>query len=424
MPELKILFLQMLVILVVARLTGLLFRLIRQPEVLGEMLAGILLGPSLLGKFAPQAMNALFAPNGVGPLYALSQVGLVLFMFLVGLEVQPGILRKSAKAVVLASLASIAAPFACGGIIAQALYSRLGDGAPKLPFVLFLGSAMGVTAFPVLARILAERKLSNTLVGMLSISCAAVNDVVAWCLLAVITVVARPDVIQIGLAARFAGLGLYVLVMALVVRPAMRRLIPPEEAPGSGRFAVVMILLLASVWTTEALSIHALFGAFLMGVVMPKSPLLEKRMRQRLEPVTLALLLPLFFAYTGLRTSVGLLNSAELWLLAGLVIIVAVGSKFVVSALCIRAAGIDWRESFAVGALVNTRGLVELVILNVGLDLHILSPTLFSIMVIMALATTFMTPPLLSWIYSERQAPIAKGLPLYSYQPIGDSAGN
>ena len=399
MPELKLLFLQMLVVLLAARLVAAAFRLIRQPGVVGEMAAGLLLGPSFLGHISPAAMNALFPAHGLAPLYALSQVGLVLFMFLVGLEVRPSTIRDSARSVVVASQASILAPFLAGVLLALAIFPRLGAGAPKLPFVLFIGAAMGITAFPVLARILADRKMMNTRAGLLAISCAAVDDLSAWCLLAVITVIARPEAAGLALPARFAMLAAYVALMILVLRPAARRWLPAGETPSLARFAAVMIFLLASVWTTEALAVHALFGAFLAGVIMPKGGALETGIRDRLESVTLTLLLPLFFAYTGLRTSVALLNTAGLWLLCGVIVVVAVSSKLLVSALCMRATGTPWRDSLAVGVLVNTRGLVELVILNVGLDLHILSPTLFSMMVIMALATTLMTAPLIDRVY-------------------------
>ncbi|HEV3333712.1 MAG TPA: cation:proton antiporter [Bryobacteraceae bacterium] len=407
MPELKLLFLQMAFVLAAAKLLGAACRLMRQPEVVGEIAAGILLGPSLLGSIAPRVMDEIFPASGMGPLYALSQIGLVLFMFVVGLEVRPGVLRKSAGSVVLASQASIVAPFVCGVAVALAIHSRLGNGVPQLPFALFLGGAMEITAFPVLARILMDRGLMNTRVGQIALWCAAVDDVSAWCLLAVITVIARPEAGGNPLPLRFLGLGVYVLVMLFAVRPVLRRVLPAQERPGPSRFSAVMVLLLASVWTTEALSVHALFGAFLAGVVIPSGGLLEAGLRERLESVTVALLLPLFFAYNGLRTSIALLNSAELWALCGLIIVVAIGSKLLLSAVAIRASGIGWRESLAVGVLVNTRGLVELVILKVGLDLHILSPTLFSMMVIMALATTVMTSPLLDWIYPKRLRPPA-----------------
>lgn len=408
MPELKLLFLEMAVILITVRLVAAAFRWIRQPAVVGEMAAGLLLGPSVLGHFAPAVMNGLFPTANTGPLYALSQVGLVLFMFMVGLEVQPKLLRGSAKSVVFASQASIVAPFLCGAALAWVLYPQLGNGAARLPFVLFIGAAMGITAFPVLARILTDRQLTHTKAGVFSISCAAVDDVSAWCLLAIITVVARHEEGETALALRFAALAIYVLVMMFVIRPALRRLFPFEEAPSLSRFALVMIFLLASVWVTEALAVHALFGAFLAGAVIPKGGKLEQGLHQRLESVTLVLLLPLFFAYTGLRTSVALLNNGMLWSICGLIVLIAVVSKLVVSAACVRAGGMSWRDSLAVGVLVNTRGLVELVILNVGLDLHILSPTLFSMMVIMALVTTLMTAPLIDRVLPPGLVPRAE----------------
>ena len=398
MPDLKLLFLQMAVILATARLMAVAFRFIGQPGVIGEMVAGLLLGPSFLGRISPAMMNGLFPAGGLGSLYVLSQLGLVLFMFLVGLEVRPGSLRGSAKSVIIASQASIMAPFLLGGVLAWSIYPRLGNGAPRLPFVLFLGAAMGITAFPVLARILADCKLTHTRVGMFALSCAAIDDVTAWCLLAVITVIARPEANQNPLPWRFAALIGYILAMVCLVRPALRRLLPASATPDRARFGAAMIFLLLSVWATEALAVHALFGAFLAGIVMPKGGQLQEGLRDRLESVTLVLLLPLFFAYTGLRTSIALLNSVELWLLCALIVTVAVGSKLLVSGVIVHASGMPWRESLAVGVLVNTRGLVELVILNVGLDLHILSPTLFSMMVIMALATTLMTAPLIDWI--------------------------
>jgi len=398
MPELKLLFLQMAAILAAARVMASFARFLGQPEVIGEMAAGILLGPSLLGRLSPAVMDYLFPANGLGPLYALSQVGLILFMFLVGLEFRPDNLRGSARAVIFASQASILAPFVLGGALAWGLYPRLGGSVPRLPFVMFLGAAMGITAFPVLARILTDRKMTQTRVGIFAISCAAFDDLTAWCLLAVITLIARPEAAGNPLPWRFTALVAYILAMVFLVRPALRRWFAADAPLSHGSLGTAMILLLVSVWTTETLGAHALFGAFLAGIAMPKGGILERDLRERLESSTLVLLLPLFFAYTGLRTSIGLLNSGDLWLLCGLIVLVAVGSKMLVSASIVRASGMPWRESLAVGVLVNTKGLVELVILNAGLDLHIISPTLFSMMVIMALATTLMTTPLLEWI--------------------------
>jgi hypothetical protein len=237
MPELKLLFLQMAVILATSRLMAAAFRFAGQPEVIGEMAAGILLGPSLLGRISAATMNGLFPADSLGELYALSQLGLVLFMFLVGLEIRTDSLRGSAKAVVLSSQASIVAPFLLGGILAWGLYPHLGSDAPRLPFVLFVGAAMGITAFPVLARILADRKLMHTRVGTFAISCAAFDDLTAWCLLAVITLIARPEAKQGPVSWRFAALALYILVMVFLARPALRRLLPAHAAPSLGRFA-------------------------------------------------------------------------------------------------------------------------------------------------------------------------------------------
>ena len=348
-------------------------------------------------------MSGLFPASSLGTLYALSQVGLVLFMFLVGLEIHPGMMRNSARSVVVTSLLSIAAPFLCGAALAWSLYESLGTGTGRLAFVLFLGAAMGVTAFPVLARILSERGLMRSRIGVIAISCAAVNDVAAWCLLAVITVVARPEASYGALWMRFAYLAAYFIVMMFAVRPLLKRILPGSEPPTPGRFAITMIVLLASVWTTEALAVHALFGAFLAGAVMPRGAALEFGLRQRMESVALILLLPLFFAYNGLRTSIGLVDSVNLWTICAVIVFIAISSKLVVTAASLRGSGMGWRDSLSVGVLMNTRGLVELVILNVGLELRILSPLLFSMMVMMALITTFMTGPLLDWIHPKLQ---------------------
>lgn len=396
MPELRLLFLQMIVVLLAARLMSHLLRFIGQPGVVGEMAAGILLGPSLLGKISPAAMNIIFPPNRIASLYTLSQVGLVLFMFVVGLEVQPSMIRRAAKSAVLTSFASIAAPFLCGSVLAWQLYPRFGSGS-RLAFVLFMGAAMSITAFPVLARILTDRNLMHTRAGVFSVSCAAVNDAAAWCLLAVIAVVARGGQ-SVKLIPQFGLLGLYVFIMLFVVRPLLRRIFPPHAPVTLPKFGAAMIFLLASAGIAEALSVHALFGAFLSGLVMPRGGKLEPELRGRVESLTVTLLLPLFFAWNGLRTSIGLLEGADAWLLCALITLIAVASKLVVSAGCARFSGMGWRDSLAVGILVNTRGLVELVILNAGLDLHVLSPAMFSMMVIMALATTVMTTPLVIWV--------------------------
>jgi Kef-type K+ transport system membrane component KefB len=389
MFDLQLLILQIGVVLLATRILGFAFGRIGQPQVVGEMTAGILLGPSLLGRIAPGALAHLFPAHGLDPLYALSQVGLILFLFAVGQHVRLDEFRGLARSAVIASVSSIVVPFTLGGLLAFPLHRALSSDAVPFPaFVLFMGAAMSITAFPVLARILTERNLLHTRAGTIAISCAAVDDVVAWCLLAGIMAVATP------MLPRFVGLIAYAAAMLFVVRPLLVR-----YRPG---LASALLVLLASSWTTEALGVHALFGAFMAGLVMPR----ESDFASKTESLITVLLLPLFFAFTGLRTSITLVAGATLWFYCTAIIIVAIAGKLLGCALAIRMTGLPWRESFAVGALVNTRGLVELVILNIGLERGIISPTLFSMMVIMALVTTFMTTPLLAFIYRD-----AKPLP-------------
>lgn len=405
MDLLLTLLLQIAVVLAAARVMGWAFRRINQPQVVGEMVAGIALGPSLLGWLAPGASAALFPVESLGYLNALSQVGLVLFMFLVGLELDPRLLRGRGETALVTSHASIIAPFLLGALLALYLYPQFSDASVRFPgFALFMGAAMSVTAFPVLARILTERNLLRTKVGAVTIACAAVDDVTAWCLLAVVIAIVRASGTA-GVLLTLGGSVVFVLAMLFLVRPALRRL--EAFAATRGRlthdvFAVVMLMLLTSAWTTEWLGIHALFGAFLFGAIMPKDRGLVRELTEKLESLTVVFLLPLFFAYTGLRTQIGLLDEAALWLDGLLVLLVAVAGKFGGSAVAARMTGLGWREAGALGILMNTRGLMELVILSIGLDLGVISPAIFVMMVLMAIATTFMTTPVLEWIYPSR----------------------
>jgi Kef-type K+ transport system membrane component KefB/nucleotide-binding universal stress UspA family protein len=404
---LLLLILQIGVVLVAARLCGLLFRRIRQPQVVGEMAAGILLGPSLLGWVAPDASAFLFPPQSLAHLNTLSQVGLVLFMFLVGLEFDPKLLRGRGHAAVVTSHVSIIAPFFLGSILALHLYPQLSDSSVSFQgFALFMGAAMSVTAFPVLARILAERNLMRTKVGAVTIACAAVDDVTAWSILAVVIALVRTDALEAPLWVTLAGSLAYVAAMLLVVRPALRRLEAAYHHRGGltqDMLALVLLLALASAWTTEWLGIHALFGAFLFGAVMPKDRGLVHDIGAKLEDLTVVFLLPLFFANAGLRTSIGLVSSPEMWSFFGLIMLVAVAGKFGGSTLSARITGLSWREAGALGVLMNTRGLMELVILTIGLEIGVISPALFTMMVMMALVTTAMTTPVLQWIYPARE---------------------
>ncbi len=430
MLDLGLLLAQLVVILVAARLAGALVRPLGQPPVIGEMLAGIALGPSLLGAVAPQTLAALFPAGRLVPLATLSQVGVLLFMFVVGLRLDLGALRGRARAAVAVSHASIVAPFALGAALAPRLHPEFAPaGVGLLPFTLFTGAAMSVTAFPVLARILDERGLRDTRVGAVAIAAAAVDDVTAWCVLAAVVAVAKAGA---GGAAAFAAtLGLtatYVLVLVLAVRPALGRLVARRRSGAvSGPLVSAAVLAaLASAWVTEYLGVHALFGSFLAGVIAPRGdaaagapadaaregPGIATVIADRLEATVAAVLVPVFFAFTGLRTAVGLVEGRTAWLLTGAILLVAVAGKLGGSAGAARLLGMPWREALAIGALMNTRGLMELVILNVGLEIGVLSPTLFAMFVLMALVTTVMTAPLLSAFGAVAPAPaLAPGGP-------------
>jgi len=403
MHYLLTLLLQIGVILVVCRLVSLLFRRIGQPQVVGEMVAGIVLGPSLLGLLFPDFSAALFPPESLVHLNTLSQVGLVVFMFLVGLEFDPKLLRGRGHAALVTSHVSIVAPFFLGSLLALLLYPQLSDSSVAFDgFALFMGAAMSVTAFPVLARILQERNLMRTKVGAIAIACAAIDDVTAWGILAIVVAIVRASSLHTPLWLTLIGSVAYVGVMLVVVRPALRLLEKRYHRRGRvshDLIAVVLVLVLASAWTTEWLGIHALFGAFCLGAVMPKDRGLVHELTEKVEPVIVVFLLPIFFANAGLRTSIGLVSGAEMWGFFGLIMLVAVGGKFGGSTLAARMTGLGWHDASAVGVLMNTRGLMELVILTIGLDLGVISPALFAMLVMMALATTFMTTPILQWLY-------------------------
>jgi len=402
MLHLPTLLIQVGVILLVARLVGLVFRKLHQPQVIGEMLAGILLGPSLLGWLAPDISAALFPAESLGFLNALSQIGLLLFMFLVGLEFDPNMLRSQGRAAVVTSQASIVAPFILGAGLAFYLYPKLSDASVSFTsFALFMGIAMSITAFPVLARILTERKMLRSKVGAMAITCAAVNDVTGWSILAAIVLFVQANSSTHPIWLTLVGTAVYIVVMIWGVRPLLQRLEGTFQKWGISQdmMTLIFLVILVSGLVTEWLGIHALFGAFLAGVIMPKQHSFVHALTEKLEYVAIVLLLPLFFAFTGLRTSVGLLNGADLWFYCALIILVAVAGKFGGSTVAARAMGMSWREASSVGVLMNTRGLMELVVLNIGLDIGILSPTLFAMMVIMAIVTTVMTAPLLQWIY-------------------------
>ncbi len=421
MFDLSLLLEQLVIILVAARIAGQLVRPLGQPRVIGEMLAGILLGPSLFGALAPNVSHALFPASSIAPLTTLSQLGVLLFMFVVGLRLDLSVLRERAGAAVAVSHASIAVPFILGAGVAPLLHTTLagtglhGEGVAVLPFALFLGAAMSVTAFPVLARILAERKLLNTHLGAVAIASAAVDDVTAWCILAAVVAVARAQNAIGSFAFTIAEVSAYTaalvfggrrLLLALDHRRVERREPVSPEIVG-----IAIVVALASALLTERIGVHALFGAFIAGTIMPRESGLARELADRMEPVVSTVLLPVFFAITGLRTEIGLVSTPSLWSVCALVITLAIVGKFGGSFVAARAMRLSWRDSFGIGILMNTRGLMELVVLNVGLDLGVISKTLFAIMVLMALLTTFMTSPLLALLLRGAPQPAAVRTP-------------
>jgi len=403
---LTLLLIQIAVILAASRGLGVGTRWLGQPLVIAEVLAGILLGPSLLGLLWPAGMASLFPTTSLPVLKMLSQVGLVLFMFLVGLEFDPKLLKGRAHSSIAISHTSIFFPFVLGAGAAFWMYDVYSTpNVSFTAFLLFLGAAMSVTAFPVLARILSERHLLTSRVGAIAIACAAIDDVTAWCILAFVVAVARAK--GLAQAAWTTGFAVaFIVAMLLVVRPFLRRLTTHAASragltPGAVAFALLLLLLSSTV--TELIGIHSLFGAFMFGAVLPKEGHLAEALADKIEAVAVVLLLPLFFAYSGLRTEIGLLNQPREWLVTGVIVFLATLGKFGGSAVAARVTGLRWREASAIGILMNTRGLMELIVLNLGMDLGVISPTVFTMLVIMALVTTFATSPILRWVYPDHE---------------------
>jgi Kef-type K+ transport system membrane component KefB len=398
---LAILLLQIITIIIVARFFGWIFRKIGQPSVIGEIIAGIFLGPSLVGMYFPEYSAMLFPPDSLGNLQFLSQIGLILFMFVVGMELDLKVLKNRANEAIVISHASIVIPFTLGIGLAYFIYYRFApDGVPFLSFALFMGIAMSITAFPVLARIVQERGIHKTKLGAIVITCAAADDITAWCVLAAVIAIVKAGTFASSIYIISLAL-LYVLLMLFVVKPFLKKigdLYATRENLSKPVVAIFIVTLIISSYITEIIGIHALFGAFMTGAIMPDITKIRKIIIEKVEDVSLILLLPLFFVFTGLRTQIGLINDSYLWQITGLIILVAVVGKFLGSALAAKFVGQNWRDSLTIGALMNTRGLMELIVLNIGLDLKVLTPEVFTMMVIMALVTTFMTGPVIDLI--------------------------
>jgi Kef-type K+ transport system membrane component KefB len=409
------LFLQLAVIIASCRIVGYLGRRwLGQTQVFMEMVAGVLLGPSLLGLVAPDFQDWLFprmmafgeagasAPHpNMAILYGIAQVGLVLYMFVIGLDFNISLLHGRVRGAVLVSVAGILVPFIVAAALVPSLLARgdmfAGEASAGVAW-LFLGASISITAFPMLARILYEHGLTGTPLGTLTLAAGAINDAVAWCLLALVVALfqsnAASAVLTIG-----GGL-VYGVVMLTAGRKVMRHFATgptPETGPTPDRFALVLVALMTCAWLTDAIGIYAVFGAFVFGAAMPKGPF-NRALALRIEGVTSALLLPIFFVFSGLNTRIALLDSAELWLLTLLVILVAILGKAVACTMAARLAGQGWRDSAISGTLMNARGLMELILLNIGLDRGLISPTLFTMLVLMAIVTTGMASPLYRWL--------------------------
>jgi Kef-type K+ transport system membrane component KefB len=403
------LILQVIAIILISRIFGFIFNKIGQPTVIGEIIAGIVLGPSVIGLFFPDFSLFLFPKESLGNLQFLSQFGLILFMYVIGMELDLKILKGKANDAIVISHASIIIPYFLGMALAYFLYTDYApDNISFTSFALFMGIAMSITAFPVLARVIQERDLTKTRLGIIAITCAAADDITAWCILAAVIAIVKAGsfvsaLFTIGLAL------IYVLFMIFVVQKFLRRLgniYSERETINKTIVAVSFLVLLVSAYLAEIIGIHALFGAFLAGVIMPPNFNFRKILTEKVEDVSLVLLLPLFFVFTGLRTQIGLLNQSHLWMVCGWIILTAVAGKFGGSTLAARFVGQSWKESLSLGALMNTRGLMELIVLNIGYDLGVLTPEVFAMMVLMALITTFMTGPaldLINYIYPEKE---------------------
>jgi Kef-type K+ transport system membrane component KefB len=391
----------LVVVIAMARAFGAAFKYVQQPAVIGEVIAGIALGPSLLGRVSPGAMHFVLPPSVAPFLAVIAQVGVVLFMFLVGLELDASRLQQRTRTTVAISHASIVLPFLLGTLLARWLYPLLSSSDVRFGvFALFVGASLSVTAFPVLARILTDRRVQKTRLGVMALACAAVDDVTAWCLLAIIVGITNAD--AFGAVRTVVGSLGFVLAMLVVVRPVVARLVRRQELRRKlpqGAIAAVFVGLLVSALATEALGIHAIFGAFLLGAIVPHDSLLARELSRRLEDVVVILFLPAFFAFTGMRTQIALLSGGTYWGITLVIIAVASLGKFGGTFVAARLTGLGSRDAASLGILMNTRGLMELVVLNLGLDLHVISPTLFAMLVLMAVVTTFATTPILNLLY-------------------------
>lgn len=408
-------FLQLAFILAAVRVVGILAKRIGQPQVVGEMIAGVLIGPSFFGLLFPNTQSALFPKETISVIYAVSQVGLVIYMFLIGAEFNVGLIRQRVRSAAFVSLAGVLVPFVLGsGVALLMLRSQtlFAPGVAAWEAMLFTGSAMSITAFPMLARIIYERGLSGTSLGTLALAAGSIDDALAWCLLAVVLASFGSDP-MIAVSAIGGGI-LYALVILLVLRPLLRRL--DGMAQKNGRLTgpmlgFILMLVMLGAWFTDTVRIYAVFGAFVMGIAMPRG-IVTQELHKLLEPISTNFLLPLFFIYSGLNTQLGLIVSPNMWLILVLVVGAAILGKGVACWGAARLSGENNRDAMAIGTLMNARGLMELILLNIGLERGVITPTMFTVMVIMAIVTTLMASPLFEWVYRgirQVQTPVITG---------------
>lgn len=394
----SLLILQLVVILLVARISAWVFGFIGQPAVMGETIGGILLGPSLLGLIAPSVSHFLFPPESLGRLQSLSQLGLIIYMFLVGLEIDLGKLRSKASAALIVSHSGIVFPFILGIFLSLFLYREFCPaGISFLPFALFIGVAMSITAFPVLARIIKEKNLTGTKLGIISIAAAAIEDVTAWSILALVIAIAKSTSVTTSMLSLLLVI-LFIVIMLYVVRPLLHKysdkLFNKSRSDIFGITFIVAIVFISSI-TTDVLGVHAVFGAFIAGLIMPTGIKFNSPVTVKFEDFTSVLLLPIFFALTGLKTHFNTIDNPYMWGVFALVLLVAVAGKLGGVIIAARFTKTGWRDSIALGILMNTRGLMGLIALNIGLELGVISESIFTLLVLMAIITTFMTAPLL-----------------------------
>jgi Kef-type K+ transport system membrane component KefB len=408
-------FLELAAILLACRVVGLLSQFLGQPQVVGEMIAGVLLGPSLLGRFAPGVQHHLFPPGPANAvLYTAAQIGLVLYMFLIGLNFDVNLIKHRIGTAVAVSAAGILTPLGLGALIAAPLLAGgiyFDKSVTLLMAMMFLGASIATTAFPMLARIIYERRLSGTPLGTLALACGATDDALSWCILAMVLAIHRGS-IAVAATAIIGGI-LYTLLLLTIGRRALRGLGTVSERHNditAPVLSTVLILLMACAWFTDAVGIYAIFGAFILGVAMP-SGFFAKRLTANLEPLVTTFLLPLFFVYSGLNTQIGLLNSPKLWAVTLGILAVSIAGKGIACTLAARLRKVPLRESLALGSLMNARGLIELILLNIGLQAGIITPTLFTILVLVAVVTTLMATPVFEWVYGRHRETLEHELP-------------